>query len=110
MGVNHRHDVRSRLVDFAVDEAFEKQRSAASIDGIAVEVELHDVISHDQCWRKRPRHQKMIRVGRMPRADVTKAVEHAELGEDTAANTDIIALYVIDARSRSSRRLLARWR
>jgi len=97
MGVNHRHYVRPRLVDFAVDEAFEKHGSAAGIDRIAVEVELHDVVGRDQRRRERPRHQKMIGVGGMPRADMTKAVEHAELGEDAAADHDILAQRGIDA-------------
>ena len=90
MGVNHRHHIRPRLVDFAVDEAFQKQRPAVRIDGVAVEIEFHDVGGGDQRRRQRPRHQKAIWVGRMTRADMAEGVDHAEVGENAAAGHDIL--------------------
>ncbi len=44
----------------------------------------------------------------MTRADVAKAVENAEVGEDAAADHDIFDQSGIDARNRDGRRLGAR--
>jgi hypothetical protein len=56
MGMNHRHHIRTRLVDFTVNEALQKYRPAPRIHGIAVEIELHDVVGGDQRRRQRARH------------------------------------------------------
>ena len=110
MGVNDGHHIRPRLVDFAVNEAFEKHRPAAGIDRLAVEIEFHDVSGGDQRRRQRPRHQKMIWVGRMARADMAEGVDNAEVGENAAARHDIVDQGWLDARNWAWRSLGARRR
>ena len=89
MGVDDRHDVRARPVDFAVNEALQEQGSPPRVHGIAVEIEFHDVVGRDQRGRKRARHQEAIGVGGMAGADMAETVENAEIGEDTAAGHDV---------------------
>ena len=95
--MNHRHHVRPRLVNFAMNEAFQKHRSTTVAHGVAIEIELHDVGGGDQRRRERPRHEKAIGIGRMTRADVAEAVENAKVGEDAAASHDIFDQSGIDA-------------
>ena len=45
--VHHRHHIRPRFVERAVDESFEIRRTPAGIDRRAVERELHDVVLLD---------------------------------------------------------------
>jgi hypothetical protein len=93
-----------------VNETFEEHRAAARIDRVAVEIERHDVVGGDQRRRERARHQKMIGVVRIARADMAETVEHAELGEDAAADHDILGHGGIARRRRSGRRLAVRLR
>ena len=95
--MNHRHHVRPRLVNFAMNEALQKHGSTTVAHGVAIEIELHDVGGGDQRRRERPRHEKAIGIGRMTRADVAEAVENAKVGEDAAASHDIFDQSGIDA-------------
>ena len=49
--VHDRHDIRSRLVERAVDESLEIRRAATGIDRRAVESELHDIAALDAIRR-----------------------------------------------------------
>ena len=55
--VHHRHDVRTRLVERAVDETLEIGRMSARIDGRTIEGKLHDVVALDAVGRARTRQQ-----------------------------------------------------
>jgi len=73
-----------------MDEAFLIDRAAAAVDGVAVEVELHDVLGHDAARRLGHRHQKAIRSCRVTRADMTETVDHALLVEDAVGGDEIV--------------------
>ena len=65
-----------------MDEALDEQRTAAPVDRIGLEIELHDVLGGHQAGRDRARHQIAARIGRMADADVAIGVEHAAVVED----------------------------
>jgi len=87
-----------------------KTERPARIDRVAVEIERHDVVGGDQRRRERTRHQKMVGVAGIARADMAETVEHAELGEDAAADHDILGHSSIARRRRGGRRLGVRLR
>src|SRR5258708_16284630 len=62
-------DVRPGAIDLRVDETLLIDRAAATIDGIAVEIEFHDVVGGDAPGRLRLGNQEMIRPRRMPHPD-----------------------------------------
>jgi hypothetical protein len=77
--VNHCHDVGTRLIGFAVDKMFEKQRSALSVDGFGIEVVFHDVRRSYQGRCEKARHQVTLRVVRIAHANVAEPIEERSL-------------------------------
>ena len=95
--------VRPRLVDLAVDEALEEHAAAALVDGIAIEIELHDVGGGDVRRRHRARHQVAVRIGRVADADMAKGVEHALIGQNAVRRDEIVDQCGIDRAARGGR-------
>src|ERR1700736_2162693 len=81
--VHDRHDLWPRLVDRAVDEAFEVRLAALGIDRRAVEGELHQVGNFDAVGGARPRHQIAVGPLGMAHGDMAEPVDHAFVGENT---------------------------
>ena len=103
MAVDYRIHVRPHLVDFAVDEALQEHAAAVLVDGIGIEVELHDVGSRHVRGRHRARDQIAIRIGRMADADMTIGIEHPLVGEDMVRCDEIRDRCGIDRTARGGR-------
>ena len=101
MAVNDCHDVGPRLIGFAVDKAFEKQRPVLSVDRVGIEIVFHDVRRSDQSRRERTRHQITLRVVRIAHADVAEPVEHTFIGKNMVSRYKIF-----DNRHSLTRKLL----
>lgn len=78
------------FVDLAMDEALEISGASARIDGVAVEIEFHDIDRSDQRRRHASRQQVASRVLVVPGTDMTKAVEHTLAGENAIGSDEII--------------------
>ncbi len=89
VAVHDRLHLRARLVDLPVDKALQVAGAAARVDGVAVEIEFHDVGGGDQRRRHASRQQKAVRVPVVPGADMAKAVEHPLIGEDAIGGDKI---------------------
>src|SRR5262249_12937098 len=77
-------------IDLRVDETLLIDRTAATIDGTAVEIEFHDVVGGDAPRRLRLGNQKMIRPRRMPHADVAVTVDDALVIEDAVGRDEVL--------------------
>src|SRR4030095_16789927 len=75
MAVDDGLNVRSCLVDLAVDKALDETGAAIRVDRIAVQIVLDDVIGHNQRRRDRARHQITVGCRRMPQRDVPEAID-----------------------------------
>src|SRR5258708_13116289 len=82
MAMDHGVDVRPGAIDLRVDETLLIDRAAATIDGVAVEIEFHDVVGGDRPGRLRLGNQEMIRPRRMPHADVAVTVDDGLVREE----------------------------
>ena len=89
MAVHHGVDVRSRLVDLAVDVALADQVVRAPIDRPAVEIELDDVVRRHQLRRQRPRQEVTLGIGRRPHADVPPGIDDAVFGQDAIGDHEV---------------------
>ena len=78
MGMDHRHDVGSRLVDFTVDEAFQVAVGPVVPDGLAVEVVFDNVRGRHHAGRDGPRQVVAIRIARIADTDVAVRVENPD--------------------------------
>ena len=76
-------------VDFAVDETLEIGCTAPRVDGVAVEIEFHDIAGGDQRRRHASRQQEAAWVLVVPGTDMAEAVEHTLCGEDTIGGNEI---------------------
>ena len=106
MTVRNRHHVSPLLVDPAVEVPLDERLAPARIARLAVERQLHDVVSRHQRGRKRTRHQESIRIPRMPHGDVTRRIEHALIDEDAAGRGEIfekIAVHGVRPHPRTAR-------
>src|SRR5262249_17044808 len=90
MAMYHGVDVRPGAIDLGVDETLLIDRAAATINGIAVEIEFHDVVGGDAPRRLRLGNQKMIRPRRMPHADVAVSVDDALVIEDAVGRDEVL--------------------
>src|SRR5262249_6548791 len=77
MAVHDRLHLGMQLLDLAVNEAFEIDRAALRVDGVAVAVKFHNVGRGHQTGRHAPRQKEMLGVLIVARADMAKAVDHA---------------------------------
>src|SRR5262249_15954255 len=82
-------NIRSRLVDLAVDKALDETATAIRVDRMAVQIVLDDVIGRNQRGRDRARHQ--VTVGRrgMSQRDVTEAIDDSVRREYAAGRGGI---------------------
>src|SRR5262249_19675888 len=80
-----------RREDGSVDEALLVGVAAAAVDGLAVGVELEQIVGVDQLRRPRPGHDEAPRILGMANADVAIGVEDALTGEQAIGNHDIAA-------------------
>src|SRR6266581_6715143 len=82
-------NVWPRLVNFAVDEPFEKTGAAIRVYRIAVQIVFDDVVRRDQRGRDRARHQ--ITAGRlgMAQRNMTKAIDNPVGRKDAAGRGEI---------------------
>jgi hypothetical protein len=87
--VNDCHDVGPRLIGFAVDKMFEKQRSAFSVDGFGIEVVFHDVRRSYQGRCEKARHQVTLRVVRIAHANVAEPIEDTFIGKNRVSRYEI---------------------
>ena len=90
MGVNHRVDVRPRLVDGGMDEALEIERALVVAHRLPVEPQLDDVVALDQLGRDRAGQEKVLGIAGMADADVAVGVHHILLGEDAVGDDEVL--------------------
>ena len=96
MAVRHRHHIRAGAKNLAVQIALDEAVAAARIDGVAVEVEFHDVVGRDHLRRQRARHQEALGMAGMAHGDVAGGVEHALVRQDAARRRQIFQRGAID--------------
>src|SRR5262245_42813916 len=89
MAMHDRLNVRSRLVDLAVDKALNETGTAIRVERIAVKIVLDDVIGRNQRRRDRARHQ--ITVGRrgVPQRYVAEAIDDSLRREYAAGRGEV---------------------
>ena len=80
--MHYRAGVRPLAVDFAMDEPFEVNCTAADIKRIPVEVEFHDVGGGDQRRSDAAGEQEAVAGGRMADTDMPKSVNYALIEQD----------------------------
>ena len=90
MIVAHRHHVRPRLVDLAVNDALEEQPVLARAHRPVVEIERDDVVGGDLGGRHAAGEPVALRVARIARADVAIGVEHAVVAQDPVGGDQIV--------------------
>src|SRR6266436_8385871 len=90
MAMYDRLDVGMGLVDFAVDEALDIERTTAWLESIAVEIELQDIAGRDQARSHAAGEQKAPRVRLVPHADMSEAIDHALVREDAVGGDEIV--------------------
>ena len=93
MAVRDRHHVPSFPVDLAVQKPLDERGASVGVAGLAVEIELHDVVGRHQGRRTRSRHQEPIGVARMTHRDVASRIEHALVREDPTRGREIFCDY-----------------
>src|SRR5438034_11628984 len=89
MAVHDGSNIRSRLVDLAMNETFEKTPTAIRIEGVAVQIVIENVVGCDQCRRERARHEITLRRRRIAKRHVAERVHNALYGQDAAGGGEI---------------------
>ena len=87
--MHHRFDVCARLIDLAVDEPLEVELAVPRIHGVAVEIELDDVLRGDQLGRQRARKQIPVRVFVVTHADVPVTIDDTFFVQDMVGRDQI---------------------
>src|SRR3954463_1459943 len=90
MAVHHRHHLRPRAEDLAVDVALDKALALVAARRFAVGVPFDKVRRGDERGGAGARHDEMVRPLIAPRAHVAVGVEHAVLGEDAARGDEVV--------------------
>jgi hypothetical protein len=90
--VHHGADVQPALIDRTMDGAFAIHCTAALIDWIAIEIELHDVVQDNKFGATRPRHEKPVASLRMANADMAEAVNYSFSREDAIGDHQLFKL------------------
>jgi hypothetical protein len=83
-------DVRTGAIDLGVQEALDERTPAASVAGFAVEREFEDVVTGNERWCQRPRHQESVGAVRVTHRHVTRGVEDALVREDAAGGSEVV--------------------
>ena len=82
--------IGARAVNLAVDKAFEIGARRVGLRRVAVEIELDDIGGRDKRRRHAARDQEVVRILRMPRADMAEAIDDALLVEDVIGIDEIV--------------------
>src|SRR5687768_410441 len=90
MAVHHRHYLRTRAVDLAVDVALDEALALVGRERLAVGVELHEIGGGDERRSERAGHDEAPRLAIAARADVAVGVEHAVLRKDAARRNQVL--------------------
>ncbi len=82
MAVDHRGDIGAGAVDLAMDEALQIDRAATRRQGIAVKVELQDVVRGDEGGRQIPGQEKPVGRLVVANADMAEGIDDTVVEED----------------------------
>src|SRR5580704_8507319 len=101
--------VRTRLVDFAMNDALGIELDGRWIHGARLEIEFENIAAFDQFGRARTRQQIAPGLIRMAPADMPERVDHALMGEDAIGHGKLVAQEYVrhGVLSQHSLRLLA---
>jgi hypothetical protein len=83
--------VGPRFVNFSMYEALSNSLMSARVDRIAIKVKLHDFVGRDQ-----PRiridsvYEVMVRIHRMPHAQVAETIVHALVDQNVVCDHEIV--------------------
>jgi hypothetical protein len=77
MAVHDGVDIRPRPIGLAVNESLKEQAAASRVDGIGIEIELHNVFRRDEGGGAGPGEKKAFGISGMANADVPPSVEDA---------------------------------
>src|ERR1700732_3052649 len=91
MAVEGGLNVRASTIERSVNEAFEVNAAAGSINGRAVSVVLENIFCGHQARRHAARHQEMLRVFLVAHTNVAEAVDDALIVEDAIGVDEILA-------------------
>ena len=72
-----------RGIDTRVDGALGVRRARVAVDLYAVEPEFLEIVWCHELRAQRPRNEEMCRIEWTPRADVSKRIDNALIGEDS---------------------------
>jgi hypothetical protein len=100
VAVRDGHHVAPCAENLAVQITFDEAAPSTRIDGVAVDIEFHDVVGGDHLRRERARHQKPLGMARMPHRNMAGRIEHALIGEDAARRGEVLQYGAIDRASR----------
>ena len=89
MVMTDRHDVGTRLIDAAVNDALGVKMHLRRFHRIGIERELQNIVGLDQQRRARARQQITPRIARMTRADMAEGVKHALVGENAVGERQL---------------------
>ena len=87
--MNHRHDVRTRLVDFAVDETLEVDGPAVGVQGRSIEIEFDDVLRLHASRRHVASEQEPVGVLVVAHAHMAEGIQHALVEQDVVGRHQI---------------------
>ena len=90
MSMDHGVHVGARLIDRGVDEPLQVKRARLAAHRLAVEAQFHDVAALDQIGSERAREKEMLRLVRVPDADVAVGIHHVFLGEDAVGDHEVL--------------------
>ena len=89
VAMHHRHHVGAQLVDLAVDEALGILRLVRMGQRREVHVEQHDVLRRHHARRQMACHQVVVRIVRVPHADVPEGVDRLEAEQDLVGEHEV---------------------
>ena len=90
MAMHHRHHIRTRLVDLAMDEAFEIDGAAIGGQRMAVDVEFDDVVRRHQGGRHVAGQQIALGIGVAAHAHMAERVHHALAEQDAVGDRQLL--------------------
>ena len=90
MRVHDGHDIGAGREDRGVDEPLEIELMAVIAHGIAVEIELDNIVGTDQFRRERARDQKAVRVVGMTDADMAVGVDDIFARQNAIGDDEIL--------------------
>ena len=91
MAVDDGVHIRPHLVDFAVNEALQKQRPVFVPASAPIKIKLDHILRPRQRGRERFRHEEAVGRCGVAHRQVTEGVKHILGGADAAADGDILA-------------------